>query len=211
LTCSDGSEEILPLKVKAKNFLASLLLRIPKQLQISRIRRIQDYRNLESSLLNVGNGTYGSNNIVIHNWDLNSRAFVGNYCSIADNVHLFLGGNHDMQRVTTFPFSIAENGQIELGGPTFSKGDINIGNDVWIGSHVSIMSGIRVGNGAVIAAFSHVVKDVLDYEVVGGNPATHIKFRFSRKTIEALLEISWWDWSEDKIIENQEFLLNPPE
>ena len=116
-----------------------------------------------------------------------------------------------MQRVTTFPFSIAENGQIELGGPTFSKGDINIGNDVWIGSHVSIMSGIRVGNGAVIAAFSHVVKDVLDYEVVGGNPATHIKFRFSRKTIEALLEISWWDWSEDKIIENQEFLLNPPE
>jgi acetyltransferase-like isoleucine patch superfamily enzyme len=195
---------------RLKNSVVKTLIKMPRQVQGSRIRKIIEYRNLEASLLNVGKGTYGSTHIVIHNWDLNSRAHIGNYCSIADNVHFFLGGNHDMSRVSTYPFALTESGEITLGGPTFSKGDITIGNDVWIGSHVSIMSGIRIGNGAVIAAYSHVVKDVLDYEVVGGNPAGHKKFRFSKKTIEDLLATAWWDWSEEKIIANQGFLLSPP-
>ena len=160
----------MSIKSSVKNSLVILLMRTPNKFHTARIRRIFEYRNLEASLVSVGRGTYGSSNIVIHNWDLKTKAHIGNYCSIADNVHLYLGGNHDMSRVTTYPFGLTENGQISLGGETLSKGDIRIGNDVWIGSHVSIMSGIHIGNGAVIAAHSHVVKNVRDYEVVGGEP-----------------------------------------
>lgn len=118
-----------------------------------------------------------------------------------------------MNAVTTFPFS-ADSSHDNLFGTKglqpISKGDIEIGNDVWIGSHVSIMSGVKIGNGSVIAAFSHVVKDVLPYEVVGGNPAKHIKFRFSDEVISQLLGIAWWDWPQDKILKNAPLLLSEP-
>jgi len=204
----------MSIKVKIKNFLVPHILKIPSRFHGTRIRRIKQYQQLESSLLNVGKGTYGTNHIILHNWNLDSRAYIGKYCSIADNVHLFLGGNHDLNRITTYPFALSQGidgPQLKIGGPTFSNGDIMIGNDVWIGSHVSIMSGIRIGNGAVIAAYSHVVKDVADYEVVGGNPAKHIKFRFSQQTIDFLLKLKWWNWSEQEIIANLDVLISPPE
>jgi serine acetyltransferase len=72
------------------------------------------------------------------------------------------------------------------------------------------MSGVKIGSGSVIAAFSHVVKDVLPYEVVGGNPAKHIKFRFTNEVISQLLAIKWWNWSQDKILKNVKLLINEP-
>jgi hypothetical protein len=89
---------------------------------------------------------------------------------------------------------------MQMGHPS-GKGDIIIGNDVWIGAKSTIMSGVKIGHGAIVAAGAVVTKDVQPYSVVGGNPAKHIKFRFDEKQIEKLLEISWWDWEESKIKE----------
>ena len=159
-------------------------------------------------LVEAGYGTYGVEHLQIHSWDKETRIKIGKYCSIADEVHVFLGGNHDVSRVSTYPFGSGET----LIGPRYghplSNGDIVIGNDVWIGSHASIMSGVNVGDGAVIAAFSHVVKDVQPYEVVGGNPARHIKFRFTEIQIQRLLKIKWWDWPVKKVMSKRDDLTN---
>jgi serine acetyltransferase len=87
---------------------------------------------------------------------------------------------------------------MEMGHPT-CKGDIIIENDVWVGAKSTIMSGVKIHNGAVVGACSVVTKDVPPYAIVVGNPATIVKYRFTEKQIKSLLEISWWDWTEDRI------------
>jgi serine acetyltransferase len=89
---------------------------------------------------------------------------------------------------------------MEMGHPA-CKGDIIIGNDVWIGAKSTIMSGVKIGDGAIVAAGALVTKDVEPYSMVGGNPAKHLKYRFDDEDIQGLLEIKWWDWNEDKIKE----------
>jgi virginiamycin A acetyltransferase len=103
---------------------------------------------------------------------------------------------------TTYPFGHINqhvfnnfNGQ---GHPT-TKGDIIVGNDVWIGQNVTIMSGSKIGDGAIIANNSHIVKNVEPYSIVGGNPAKLIKYRFTSEQIDKLLQIKWWDWDDEKI------------
>jgi acetyltransferase-like isoleucine patch superfamily enzyme len=154
----------------------------------------------------VGYGTYGIENLQIHSWDKKTKLRIGKYCSIADEVHVFLGGNHDISRVSTYPFGAGDDLIGPREGHPLSNGNIEIGNDVWIGSHASIMSGVTVGDGAVIAAFSHVVKDAQPYSVVGGNPAKHIKYRFTETQIEELLKIKWWDWPIKKVMAKRDFL-----
>ena len=126
----------------------------------------------------------------------------GNFCSIGDNVTIYLGGNHRSDWVTTYPFGHIFRDTFNtfngIGHPS-TKGDVIIGNDVWIGNNVTIMSGITIGDGAVIANSSHVVKNVEAYSIVGGNPATHIRYRFTKEQIEALLKIQWWNWEDAKI------------
>ena len=90
-----------------------------------------------------------------------------------------------------------------------SKGDIIVGNDVWFGRDVTIMSGVTIGDGAVLAANSHVVKNVEPYSVVGGNPAKFLKLRFTPEQIEKLLEIQWWNWEDEKINKFAPLLCNP--
>jgi len=168
-----------------------------------------ELQNPGMDLTEIGYGTYGSQHLIIHRWNSLNRLKIGKYCSIADSIHIFLGGNHDISAVSTYPFGTDAE---ELIGPREghpkSNGDINIGNDVWIASNVSIMSGIKIGDGAVIAAFSHVVKDVKPYEVVGGNPAKHISFRVPEEDIEELIKIAWWDWPKKKILSNRELLVS---
>lgn len=141
----------------------------------------------------------------------NSKINIGNFCSIGANVHVYLGTNHRTDWVTTYPFGYINqhvfntfNGE---GHPT-TKGDINIGNDVWIAENVVIMSGVTVGDGAVIANNSHVVKNVPPYSIVGGNPAKLIKYRFTPEQIEQLLEIKWWYWDDEKINKLSHMLCN---
>ena len=88
-----------------------------------------------------------------------------------------------------------------MGHPS-CKGDITIENDVWIGANSTIMSGIKIGNGAIVAAGSTVTKDVPSYAIVAGNPAKVVKYRFTEEQIEKLLSIAWWDWDEQKIKDN---------
>lgn len=150
--------------------------------------------------MSFGKYTYGQPNVVWQN--NNATLTIGNFCSIATNVTIYLGGNHRTDWVTTYPFGhIHQNifNHFNGEGHPSTKGNVVIGNDVWIGSNVTIMSGVTIGDGAVIANNSHVVKHVESYSTVGGNPAKLIKYRFTPQQIEKLLEIKWWYWDDEKI------------
>lgn len=129
-------------------------------------------------------------------WDEGAALRIGSFCSIASSITIFLGGNHRTDWITTFPFGHIF--QDELGGENIighpsSNGDVVIGNDVWVGSGVTIMSRVSIGDGAVLSANAHVVKDVMPYEIVGGNPAKTLKQRFQSDIIDLLLKLKWWD------------------
>lgn len=147
----------------------------------------------------IGDYTYG-NPIVYFEGEGNLK--IGKFCSIAfDNVKIFLGGNHRVDWATTYPFNkIAEFSEASnITGHPSSKGDVVIGNDVWIGMNATILSGVTIGDGAVVAAHAVVTKDVPPYAIVAGNPARVVKMRFSDDVIEKLLELKWWDWPIEKI------------
>lgn len=134
---------------------------------------------IDKNAHSIGEYTYGKP--TIHWWRPDTRLVIGRYCSNAGSVNLFLGGNHRTEWVTTYPFSDlvgAWPSARGIGGTPWSKGNILIGNDVWIGSLATIMSGITIGDGAVIGAHSVVTKDVQPYAVVAGNPAKLIRYRF---------------------------------
>jgi len=155
----------------------------------------------------VGEYTYG--NPKIYYWENQPNLKVGKFCSIADGVKIILGGEHRTDWVTTYPFNVVFDEFKYLKGHPSHKGDIVIGNDVWIGINSTILSGVTIGDGAVIALGSVVTKDVEPYSIVGGVPARLIRKRFDDKTIKKLLEIKWWDWNIDKIKKNMGYLLNP--
>lgn len=150
--------------------------------------------------MSYGKYTYGTPTILWKNKD--AKLIVGNFCSIADGVKIYLGGNHRTDWVTTYPFGHVSKSifnKFNGHGHPSTKGDVIIGNDVWIGNNVTIMSGVTIGDGVVIANNSHVVKNVEPYSLVGGNPAKLIKYRFSQEQIEKLLQIKWWYWDDNKI------------
>lgn len=126
---------------------------------------------------------------------------IGKFCSIARGVTIGMG-NHNYNWVTTHPIMVDKKYNfIEEDIEQPQKNETIIGNDVWIGVNALVMRGIKIGNGAVIAAGSVVTKDVEPYSIVGGNPAKFIKYRFSIETILMLENIRWWDWDK-KTIEN---------
>lgn len=126
---------------------------------------------------------------------------VGKYCSINEHAYAFLGGNHAPHHVSTFHFHRLMGLPGDLEEP-LNNGPIVVGNDVWIGWEAVIMSGVTVGDGAVVAARAVVTRDVAPYEIVGGVPASHLRWRFDEKVREALLRIRWWDWPTEKVIEH---------
>lgn len=125
------------------------------------------------------------------------KLIIGNYCSIGSGTIFMMAGNqgHNQEWVSTFPFYFQANIFKEAKNAFIKAGDTIIGNDVWIGSEAMIMPGINIGDGAIIAARTVVTKDVKAYEVVGGNPAVHIKYRFEKEEIKQLLKIKWWNWN----------------
>ncbi|CAN5721061.1 CatB-related O-acetyltransferase [soil metagenome] len=158
-------------------------------------------RNPEYKNWTIGDYTYGSRTDsprIVH-YGEPVQLIIGRFCSFADNVTLFLGGNHRLDWVTTYPFSVFFEEGAGIEGHPQSKGDIVIGNDVWVGEGASVLSGVTIGNGAVIAAQSVVVNDVPAYGIVGGNPAKLIKFRFEPAIIQQLEALAWWNWPIDKI------------
>lgn len=154
----------------------------------------------------IGNWTYGRPEII--SWGDTTTMTIGRFVSIASGVKILLGGEHNIDWVTVYPFNIMLESANSFSGHPKSKGDVVIGNDVWIGREVLILSGVNIGNGAVIGARAIVTKDVAPYSVVAGNPARHIKFRFDESTINDLQSIAWWDWPIAKIEEALPLLLS---
>jgi len=151
-------------------------------------------------------------NVLYHFPFIGDKLIIGKFCAIAKDVKFIMNGaNHKDNGFSTYPFFIFGNGWEKAApkdGELPYKGNTIIANDVWIGYDSTIMPGIKIGNGAIIAAKSVVTKDVPNYAIVGGNPAKIIKYRFSKETIETLLQIAWWNWSAEKITQNLELITN---
>ena len=157
------------------------------------------YSSSDSDLASftIGEYTYGKPSVFALG---DTGLVVGKYCSIADGALFLLNAGHRTDWVTTYPFSVLWNDVCDIPGHPYKKGDIIIGNDVWIGARVTVMSGVAIGDGAVVAACSVVTRDVPPYTIVGGNPAKVIRRRFSDSEITALLRIQWWNWPRDRVV-----------
>ena len=145
----------------------------------------------------IGRWSYGKPKVT--SWNEGATLKVGSFCSFGAEVRIFLGGEHRIDWVTTYPFTELWESAGSFTGHPATKGDIMIGNDVWIGYGVIILSGVAIGDGAVVGAGAVVSKDVPAYTIVAGNPAKPIRKRFDDQTIERLLKIAWWNWDDDKI------------
>lgn len=170
----------------------------------------------------IGDYTYYSDNHnspelfydrIQHHYDfLGDKLIIGKFCAIAEGVTFIMNGaNHRMDGVTSYPFNIFGGGweKVTPGVEQLPfKGDTVIGNDVWIGQNSTIMPGVSIGDGAIIAANSTVTKNVEPYSIAGGNPARIIRKRFSDEIISLLAELQWWDWDEHKIFQNLELLVS---
>ncbi len=147
-------------------------------------------------------------NNVLYRYPINGdKLKVGKFCSIACGAKfLFTSANHTMRSISTYPFPIFfEEWGLDVTNITSAwdnKGDIVIGNDVWIGYEAIVLSGVTIGDGAIIGTRAVVTKDVPPYTIVGGIPAKPIRKRFSDEVISKLLELQWWNWPENRIKEN---------
>lgn len=170
--------------------------------------KLRHREQIKKGLLEVGNNTYGTVNLIDGQY---GKVVIGDYCSIAGGVY-FVIGNHRIDLATTYPFATLKKFySLDIDMPDhYSNGVTVVGNDVWIGQNVMIMSGVQIGDGAIIASNAVVTKNVEPYSIVGGNPAKHIKYRIENpEHRQKMQEIAWWNWSEDKIMENIEDIMSP--
>lgn len=150
---------------------------------------------------------FEKNNVLYHYPINHDKLIIGKFCSIACGAKfLFNSANHTLSSLSTYPFPLFfEEWNLEKKEVTKSwdnKGNITIGNDVWIGYEAVILAGVTIGDGAIIGTRAVVTKDVPPYTIVGGVPAKPIKKRFSEEIISKLLDIQWWNWSDEKIAKN---------
>jgi len=156
---------------------------------------------------------FEKNNVLYHYPVNKDRLIIGKFCSIACGAKfLFTSANHTLKSLSTYPFPVFfEEWNLDkkhVNSAWDNKGDIVIGNDVWIGYEAVILSGVHIGDGAIIGTRAVVTKDVPPYTIVGGVPAKKIKERFSKETIRALQQIQWWDWPCDKIQQLLPYIMN---
>jgi len=166
---------------------------------------------ITSPNISVGDYTYYDDLEDVQNFERNvkyhfdftgDKLIIGKFCMIASGVSFIMNGaNHLTKSISSYPFSIFGNDWSNaMEGKSFpNKGNTTIGNDVWIGHKATIMAGVTIGDGAIIAAHSVVTKDVEPYSIVGGNPVKLIKKRFTDQQITTLLKHQWWNWDIDKI------------
>lgn len=149
---------------------------------------------------------FEGNNVLFNYPEFGDQLVIGKFCSIASGTKFIMGSaNHRISSVTTYPFNVFGGLWQEKTPPHLSqlpvKGDIVVGNDVWIGRESVIMPGVKIGDGCIIAAYSVVTKDIPPYSVAGGNPARLIKKRFKDELIDLLLHLRWWDYEQDDLAE----------
>jgi virginiamycin A acetyltransferase len=158
-------------------------------------------------MINIGRGTYFADGKPTTREQLSSLT-IGNFCSVAHLVIFDCGFQHAIANISQYPFNKAFPECYHLSGHPLSKGDINIGHDVWIGERAIIMSGVTIGNGAVVGANAVVTKSIPDYGIAVGVPARTIKYRFELDEIHMLNQIKWWDWSDSKIKSAAKYLMS---
>lgn len=143
-------------------------------------------------------------NVLYHFDWIGDRLLIGRYCSIAAETRFIMnGGNHPTDWLTTYPFPVFGGGwEAAMPERWPNKGDTTVGHDVWIGYGATIMPGVTIGNGAIIASLSVVTRDVPPYAIVGGNPASVLRYRFDEGTIARLQALAWWDWDAAKVARN---------
>lgn len=189
-----------------RGILASLKKRLRKP-EVPKFYRWQVKFRERYPDFSIGVGTYGMPEV--HDWNQGTSLAIGAYSSIADDVHVFLGGNHRTDWVSSYPFPDYLDEAHGITGQITSKGSVTIGNDVWLGSGSLILSGITVGDGAVVAARAVVTRDVPPYAIVAGNPARIINWRFDEATRTAMLATAWWSWPEAEIRQIVHLLCSP--
>ncbi|MCW2314237.1 CatB-related O-acetyltransferase [Rhodoferax antarcticus] len=186
-----------------KKHLNKLLLNLNKKSKRNRLQsfsRQQDKFKKRYPKYKIGNATYGMP--IVHSYHNSAILTIGSYCSIASNVQIYLGGQHRINWVSSYPFPMffhMDPIYKEKCLAADSKGDVIIGSDVWLCADCTILSGVTIGHGAVIANGAMISRDVEPYAVMAGNPARQIKWRFDESTRKAFLESEWWNWSEDEI------------
>ncbi|WP_304509107.1 CatB-related O-acetyltransferase [Anaerotignum sp.] len=162
----------------------------------------------------VSDPTQFEKNNVLYHYPINQdKLIIGKFCSIACGAKfLFTSANHTLKSLSTYPFPIFFDewnlNKTQVASAWDNKGDIIIGNDVWIGYEAVILSGVHIGDGAIIGARAVVTKDVPPYTIVGGVPAQEIKKRFCDETITQLQKLQWWNWSFDKIQQVLPYIMN---
>ncbi len=171
---------------------------LKKRISSDRYRKAKEFRK-KYPQYEIGRGTYGSPKII--SWNEGATFKIGTFCSIASGVKIYLGGEHRIDWVTTYPFSWLWDSARHIEGHPRAKGDVVIGNDVWIGTEAIILSGVNIGDGAVVGARAVVSKDIEPYAIHAGNPARLVKKRFDENTIQQLLELRWWDFDDTAIEE----------
>lgn len=153
----------------------------------------------------VDDPTLFEKNNVLYHYPINKdRLIIGKFCSIACGAKfLFNSANHTLKSLSNYPFPIFfeewDLDKKDITSAWDNKGDIVIGNDVWIGYEAVVMAGVHIGNGAIVAARTVVTKDVPPYTIVGGTPAKEIRKRFDENTIALLQKLQWWNWSMEEI------------
>lgn len=152
--------------------------------------------------VSVGKYTYGRLEVLMFNNENNLR--IGSFCSIAPKTVFLLSADHYTDHISSFPYKVKVTKSLDREG--ISKGDIIVDDDVWIGYGTTVLSGVHIGQGAVIAASSVVTKDVPPYAIVGGVPAKVIKYRFSPEMITELLKVDYSQLTEEMIKEHIEDL-----
>lgn len=161
------------------------------------------------AFLTMGPHSYGSPRVRVYAGST-ARVHVGAFCSIGSDVEFLTGGYHHPEWVSTYPFRIrlGLSGAFEDGQPA-TRGDIVVGNDVWIARGARILSGVTIGDGAVVGAYAVVADDVRPYAVVVGNPAREVRRRFDDARVEALISSRWWDWPLERIVTLVPLLSSP--
>ena len=163
---------------------------------------VGDYTYYDDAVDPIG---FEKNNVLFNYPEFGDKLIIGRFCAIASGTTFIMGSaNHRMSSVTTYPFHVFGGAWQENTPSHLSqlphKGDTIIGNDVWIGRESVIMPGVKIGDGAIVAAYSIVTKDIEPYTIWGGNPAKFIKKRFDEELISSLLKLEWWNFEPNELV-----------
>ena len=170
---------------------------------VREVRCEQDH-HIATGRLTVGANTYGLFRVSVQRGDpAHAKVNIGAFCSIGEHVIFMPGGNHRYDWVSTYPFRARYRlPDAYADGHPASKGPIVVGNDVWIGRGATILSGVNIGNGAIVGAEAVIATSVRPYAIVAGNPARELRRRFDDETVARLEEVAWWDWPLDRILDS---------